>query len=136
MNDLRSFINDYPQWFSMGDETSLSAEYPYPGDTSLLNFSTSESNPRLGNGLLALLKTRKGVPDVKTALDWNFREHHGEESLDKNQSLGSWCLSETGLTYTSFFPNSMFTKGAIGNIGLWMMVRLRQLHQDQNDHIN
>ena len=85
---------------------------------------------------LALLKTREGVPDVKTALDWNFREHHGEESLDKNQSLGSWCLSETGLTYTSFFPNSMFTKGAIGNIGLWMMVRLRQLHQDQNDHIN
>ena len=135
MDELRSRINDTSQWFSMGDETSLSAEYPYPGDTSLLNFSTSESNPRLGNGLLALLRTRKGDPDGKTALDWNFKEHHGEKSL-RFQSLGSWCVSETGLTYTSFFPNDMFRKGATGNIGLWMMYRLIQLHQDLNDHIN
>ena len=49
------------------DETGLSAEYPYPGDTSLINFSTSESNPRLGNGLLTLLRTRKGDNDGKTA---------------------------------------------------------------------
>ncbi len=131
MDGLRNLINNAPDWFSMGDESSLSAEYPYPGDTSLLTISTSESNPRLGNGLLVLLQTRKGDPDGKTALDWNFNDHYGEKPL---QSFGSWCVSETGLTYTSFLPNAMFKMGATANVGLWMMQKLMYLHTKELDY--
>ena len=126
MNELRSQINNSPKWFSMGDDTSLSAEFPYPGETSLMNFNTSEQNPRMGNGLLITIRTRKGVVDTKTALDWNYQDHYGDKIT---QNIGSWSVADTGLAYVSFIPNVMFRRGATVNLGFWMMNKLMNLHQ-------
>jgi len=121
MAELPEFINRADKWFSMGSESGVSAEFPYPGRTSLLQFITDESNPRMGNGLLVLIRTPLSGVDPKYVLELNEFEQNSEAFL---QSIGSWCLQNGELNYVTFLPNSMYLKGMEKNLALWMMRRI------------
>src|SRR5262249_37235569 len=69
----------------------------------------TESNPRVGNGLLTLLTlpvgaTAPGDPrGARHALELNRREL--EEDTHAH-FLGSWCPTEQGLCFVTFYPNA------------------------------
>lgn len=130
MKQLLATFQQPPCVMATGDESGLTAEYPYPGNTSLVRLSTTERNPRAGNGLLALLTIPKGRSDPATArqaLDWNEKELR---SFTRTHFLGSWCMSDTGLTYATFYPNCIHREGCLMNIALTDIVRLQWLTED------
>ena len=47
----------------LGDESGLSAEFPFQSHTSLLTVSTRERNPQLGNGILLALHLPMGIDE-------------------------------------------------------------------------
>jgi hypothetical protein len=99
------------QFEANGDEGRLVVEFPFGAETSRLIADTTESNPRIGHGLLMHLTLPVGwgadVSDprgTQSALGLNRREL---TELTGAHFLGSWCPTEEGLTFISFFPNTM-----------------------------
>lgn len=134
MNQLLATFQQPPCVMAAGDESGLAAEYPYPGNTSLVRLSTTERNPRAGSGLLALLTIPKGRSDPATArqaLDWNEKELR---SFTRTHFLGSWCMSDTGLSHATFYPNCIHREGCLMNIAMTDIVRLQWLTEDILDY--
>lgn len=130
MKQLLATFQQPPCVIATGDKAGITAEYPYPGHTSLLRLSTTERNPRAGSGLLALLTVPEGKDDAATArqaLEWNEKELC---SLTRTHFLGSWCISETGLTYATFYPNCIYRNGCLMNIAMTNVLRAQWLTQD------
>jgi hypothetical protein len=94
---------------SNGDGDALVSEFPFGSDTSLLRVDATESNPRVGNGLLTLLTLPMGesapgdARGAQDALELNRRELQEDTHA---HFLGSWCSTEQGLCFVSFFPNA------------------------------
>jgi hypothetical protein len=126
--DTLAFFQSPPCVLATGSENGLSAEFPFGDFTSLLQMKTRETNPWLGNGLLALLsvpRTESGKENVKAArlaLDLNELE---VSSLTRAHFLGSWCPGNQGLTFVSFLPNAMRLAGGLPKVlvGTAMMSR-------------
>jgi hypothetical protein len=102
-----------------GGEDRLVVEFPFGTQTSLLVADGTEANPRVGNGLLMRLTLPLGAvatddpTGTQAALGLNRRELTGPSHA---HFLGSWCPTEQGLTFVSFFPNAMaaFRPGCVG----------------------
>src|SRR5262249_12162724 len=97
-----------------GDGERLCCEFPFCRETSLLVADSQEVNPRIGGGLLIRLTlpagaTAPGDPaGTRAALELNRRELTGRS---RAHFLGSWCPTEEGLCFVSFFPNILATLG-------------------------
>jgi hypothetical protein len=100
-----------------GDETGLSAEFPFQSRTSLLTISTEETNPQLGNGALLILKLPmqfEQTPGIRFALELNRREVN---SRTNTHFLGSWCWAHDTLCHVSFLPNAVrYGRGDLLNL--------------------
>jgi hypothetical protein len=130
MEQLVAKFQRAPCVWASGDKSGLAAEFPYPGETSLIQLETMDKHPRAGNGLLARLKIPEGKCDAATAreaLEWNKKEL---ASVTWARFLGTWCAMETGLTYVSFYPNyvgccpnSGYQKGCLEIIVNGLVVR-------------
>jgi hypothetical protein len=129
MQDALRWLEQTP-FLSNGDADSLVTEFPFGPRTSLLRADATESNPRVGNGLLTLLTLPVGEADpsdpegAKAALKLNRRE------LEENTHahfLGSWCPTEEGLCFVSFFPNSFaaISPGSLATLVQGSMFRAR-----------
>jgi hypothetical protein len=95
-------------FFSNGDETGFTAEFPFGGMTSLLTMRTGEAHPLLGNGLgirlvLPLMPGEsESAETVRVALKLNSAEV--SEHTDTHFAR-SWCPGARGLAHHSFLPN-------------------------------
>ena len=100
-----------PCLLASGDETGLTAEFPFLRENSLLTLSTKKPHPALGSGLLAILRLPSGGSDDErasltmrlNALDagWTSWTHFA----------GSWCSDDGGVAYVSFLPNVVYVVG-------------------------
>jgi hypothetical protein len=153
MRELLALLNKPPCVLATGDRRSISAEFPYPNSTSLIQLETEDKNPRVGNGLLALLtipdgahngasRPSAGTNDIvqalekgvdawrasgRSALKLNAREI---ASSTRAHFLGSWRQSDKGLTYASFYPNCLYRRGCLQNLAMNHIMRARWISED------
>jgi hypothetical protein len=120
-----------PCVMASGEKTGLAAEFPYPGPpvTSLLQLSTTEKDPRAGNGLFVLLTVPEGTDDAASAR--HALELNGTELNFPTWThfLGSW-MSQRTLTYAAFYPNFVHRMGCLQNIAMATVSRARWLTED------
>jgi hypothetical protein len=112
-----------------GDKIGLTAEFPYPGYTSLLRLDTTEKHPRAGNGLSVLLRIPEYTNDAATArhaLELNEAELN---SATWTHFLGAW-VSREGLAYAAFYPNWVHRIGGLWNIAKATAMRARWLTEE------
>jgi hypothetical protein len=116
VTETLKFLQRPPTVLATGDSDGLSAEFPFGGNTSLLQMSARESHPYLGNGLFILLEVPQGPsgatnPEAaRFALELNEREL---QSVSLAHFLGSWYPGQRALAFVSFFPNSMHMPGLV-----------------------
>jgi hypothetical protein len=130
MEQLVSMFQRPPCVLATGDKTGLTAEFPYPGYTSLLRLMTTEKDPRAGNGLFVLLTIPEGRNDVATArraLETNKVELN---CVTWTHFLGCWCASERGLTHAAFYPNFVHRIDCLQNIAMATVTRARWLTEE------
>jgi hypothetical protein len=119
--------------FGTADATGLTIETPFGDDSALLSLKTDQPHPRLGNGLLAVLKIPRFVEPEKAISDanWlNFLEARTWTSKGM-PFIGSWTTDigragEPGLmcvAYGSFIPNFIYNSGLAENLVLWGIAR-------------
>jgi hypothetical protein len=125
MFQVLRMLQEPPSILANGDENGIAAEFSFPGPrgSSLLRISTSEEHPRLGRGCLfrlTLPPPEAGLTSLSELLETNEREAEGH-----NYFLGSWCPTEEGPTYVSFFPNAAYRPGALQNLAMSLVNRAR-----------
>ena len=109
--------------FTNGDANGVTAEFPHPDLTWLLQIRADEEHTRAGNGLLSLLTMPDGQADLvnaRHALELNELEL---ESFTRTAFAGTWCAAKNGLTFVSFSPNCLYRKGCIQNIVMAQIIR-------------
>jgi hypothetical protein len=99
--------------------------------TSLLQLTTREAHPRIGNGLFCRLELPVNMSDEsanETASQLNLLDY---AAVDSPPFFGSWCsASQSGrVTYVSFWPNLLFHSGTAAMASSWMERRSAQAHQ-------
>jgi hypothetical protein len=99
--------------------------------TSLLQLTTREAHPRIGNGLFCRLELPLKMSDEdanETASRLNLLDF---AAADSPPFFGSWCSSpQSGrVTYVSFWPNLLFHPGTAAMVASWMEHRSAQAHQ-------
>ncbi len=116
--DALASLQRPPCLLATGDKSGLCAEFPFPGQSTLLQVSTSEVNPRAGRGLL--IRTTLPIEGQKAeffrvAMELNETEL---KSMTRCHFTGSWCAGEHGLTFVSFAPNILSAPSALTNL-IW-----------------
>lgn len=139
MEGLLEWMNGPPCVLATGGSEGVAAEYPFPGGTSLLTAGTSEPNPRLGNGVLVIIKLGVGGSDVETAREVLRLNELELMSSTWSHVMGSWCATEEGLCHASFFPNAIWKPGLLANLMQSAIVQLRHITEevysyDMSDH--
>jgi hypothetical protein len=130
MEQLVAALQQPPCVEANGEKTGLTAEFPYPGYTSLLRLITTEKDPRAGNGLFVLLTIPEGKNDVATARQALETNRIELNSVTWTHFLGCWCASERGLTYAAFYPNFIHRAGCLQNIAMATVTRARWLTEE------
>jgi hypothetical protein len=111
-------------------ETGLTAEFPWPDDSCLLEVSSREHHPELGSGvhmLLTLPLTLEKEEVFHKAVALNALESN---SLTRCPFTGSWCPEVTKLktpllAFTSFIPNLVYQPSLLPNLCIYMAHRAR-----------
>lgn len=100
-----------------GDESGLSAEFPFQSRTSLVTVTTEAGNLQVGNGVLMILHLPMNIEEtdgVRFAAKLTRREL---SSVTRTHYLGCWCWREDGLHFVTFLPNAIRTgRGDLLNI--------------------
>jgi len=92
-----------------GDESGLSAEFPFQSRTSLLTVTTDAGNPQVGNGVLMILHLPMNIGEAEGARFTANLTRRELFSVTRTHYLGCWCWREDGLHYVSFLPNAIRT---------------------------
>lgn len=127
-SQIRDLANQ-SNWFSMGDDNGLTAEYPFGNSTAMLQIKADEEHPILGSGVgmflhLPLWSKLNKAAEVACSLN------RGELSGGTMMHLtGSWCLKEISGQYlpafAQFIPSALYQPGILLNFALPMMTRAR-----------
>lgn len=120
--------------FANGDQTGLTAEVPFGSGSALIQCSTNQAHPQLGNGLLVTLQLPHNATDQADGgvAALNFFEARAWTEVP---NLGCWHLRNTGSdrgtvpAHSTFIPNALYRPGLIQNFVLWEMGRARWVRQ-------
>lgn len=117
-----------------GDETGLTEEFPFLDSTSLLQVTTDQPHPSLGNGMLLRLSIPEHVSDSDGPA-WANRMNLGElASLTRTNLLGSWTVVNNTPTFVAFYPNAAHVReGVLTNIVMNAGSRARWIAADYGD---
>jgi hypothetical protein len=129
MQEALCWLRQTP-FLSNGDTESFVSEFPFGHQTALLRVDATTSNPRVGNGLMMLLTLPVGETDpddprgARSALELNCRELTEDTHA---HFLGSWCPTEEGLCFVTFFPNTFaaISPGSVATLVQGSMFRAR-----------
>jgi hypothetical protein len=124
MVEARGIVQQHPSCgLATGDETEMRAGFPFGDETAVLQVIGEVNQPQMGHGMLILLKLPLGGEDAATkSMALGLNQLESEERI--GYSFGSWCATESGLTHTTFFPNSLYYPGLLTNLVLYEVHRL------------
>jgi hypothetical protein len=103
----------------------------------MLQLLTSQPHPRLGNGLLAVLKlpfTTNADEANAVSNQLNFLEATTWTKM-RMPLLGAWSTSpqsedgSAGPTFSTFLPNLVYQPGIAENLVLWSLARARWVRE-------
>lgn len=125
--DIAAQFGRLEHCFGNGDGGGLSLEVPFGSDTALIQLSTNQPHPQLGNGLLATLKLPVWIDDPMS-MDPNWYNLLELSSLTYVPLIGSWCTypmndEQSVIAFSSFIPNLLYQPSLATNMALWMMGR-------------
>jgi hypothetical protein len=120
--------NDFA--FGMGDSNGLTIETPFGVDSALIQVVTDQPHPRLGTGLLAILKLPFIPADARAAEFANTLNYHEAGRWNENHCplIGAWSVdgnSQERVAFNTFIPNALYQRGLAENVTLWMLSRAR-----------
>lgn len=113
--------------FATGDNTSLTAEFPFNNETSMMRVITTEPHPVLGSGIgmflhLPIRSTVENCSSIASQL--NNAEVNKPEMF---HFMGSWCVKELGEfsvpAFAFFIPSLLYQRGLLTNLILSMVQR-------------
>jgi hypothetical protein len=126
--------------FGFADEAGLSLETPFGDHTAILLLKTNVPHPRLGNGLLAILKIPL-LSELDEANEFCIQLNFAEATLWSKGSafIGNWSANEApaegtqeiafGPAFSSFVPNLVYGPGLAVNLVLYMIRRAQWVCQ-------
>lgn len=118
-----------------GDETGLTQEFPFPGGTSLLQVTTEEPHPALGNGMLMRLSLPERVSEAEGPGWANAMNSNELVSLTRSNFVGSWTVVNGTPTFVSFYPNAArLSDGLLTNLVINATSRSRWVAYDRGDN--
>ncbi len=131
--EMRNLVKTFqrpPCLMASGDGSGLAAEFPFLGESSLVTFATDERHPRLGAGLLMLLRipwsgSREDGASLALRLNGLEREH-----LTMIPFAGSWCADDDGVAYVSFLPDILHARGLLASLGMGMALRAKRVAEE------
>lgn len=124
-NFARQLIQGPPCIMANSTDTGLTIEYPFPGQSSLLQFETREPHRRLGNGLRATLRLPSGSLSPETTRKALALNNLEARVMKAANMIGSWTASDTGLVFTAYFPNCLHSPNVVTNVVLDFVSRAR-----------
>lgn len=126
LNQIQDMFNE-GNCFSMGDDTGLTAEFPFGEQSSMMRVITNEPHRILGNGVgmflhLPIRTTNDECSSIACALN--------RAEADKSavgHFLGSWCVKELGNfsvpAFAFFIPALLYQPGILTNLIMSMVQR-------------
>ena len=127
--------------FGFADKQGLTIETPFGDHTAILLLKTDQPHPRLGNGLLAILKIPL-LSELEGANDFSIKLNYAEALLWYEYApplIGNWCANEGrvqgeerpsfGPAFSSFIPNLLYQPGLAENVVLFALNRARWVRQ-------
>ncbi len=127
---IKGLLDRPPSLMTNGDERGITAEFPFPMLSMLLQVQTEDYNTNLGHGLLTLLRLSDNPGDALPGdcLEINEREL---ASLTRSYFVGSWCDDPQGLrTFVTFLPNVLFSPATIERMVVSDAMRAMWVSQD------
>ena len=111
-----------------GDETGVTMEVPFGGETALIQLDTTWEHPDLGSGLVSRLSLPREGTRPAWAAQQNRREVH---SLTRSHLVGGWVADSPFPTFRAFSPNILARTGfAAVNVALSMIGRARWMAEE------
>jgi hypothetical protein len=139
-DEFEEFAEEYATndaCFGTGDFEGMSLETPFGSDSALIQFTTADQYPPLGNGLFigTQIRTSNDFDQVcESAGAMNFLE-----SVDWSDfpQMGCWhplrvSDREVRLAHTCFVPNAFYAEGLVTNFALWAIARVQLAKQALN----
>jgi hypothetical protein len=123
LEHARKMLDRPPRVLCTGDSSGFAIEFPFPEHTSLLRYETQKPHCVYGAGLAAQLTLPIGNAEHETrkqALEFNQAEI---SEMTGANFVGSWCATEQGLSFVSFFPNLMHATDVTPNIVMNQVIR-------------
>lgn len=107
------------------DEGAISASVTTDRKTSLLEISTKERHPVLGQGLTVRLRLPVALSPEGQALVADELNHWERGHLDMVPSLGAWAPDSqvSSVAYRAFFPSAFSPQVYLRNMVWWMAGR-------------
>ena len=134
--------------FANGDESGLTAELPFFGDTpmmmkaalglagppetSLVQLLTQPRHPGYGSGMLALLKLPLEQPAEEIRRLAHGLNRAEAVELTGFPQFGAWCCdpgNETTLAHAAFVPSALYDPGLISTLLFYTALRNEWAHQ-------
>lgn len=124
--EAEAYIHGPPSLLSNGDETGLTAEFPWDDFSSLCRFKSDERHPRYGHGLFMKqsfpVPVKSEVDGIKLALELNAQEL---DQIPYGYGLGSYCFENGSLHFVAFYPNFISKFASLENLYFASATRAR-----------
>jgi len=124
--EAEAYIHGPPSLLSNGDETGLTAEFPWDDFSSLCRFKSDERHPRYGHGLFMKqsfpVPVKSEVDGIKLALELNAQEL---DQIPYGYGLGSYCFENRSLHFVAFYPNFISKFASLENLYFASATRAR-----------
>jgi hypothetical protein len=119
---------------ALGDENGLTQEFPFLQSTSLLQATTNEPHPALGNGMLLRLSLPEHVSDSEGPAWANNMNRLELDRLTRTNLLGSWAVVNNTPTFVAFYPNAArLGDGFLTNIVMNATGRAKWIAEERGD---
>jgi hypothetical protein len=121
--------------FGFGDPNTLTLETPFGTHLATLQLITDRPHPRLGNGLLAVLRLPWLMQDDQAVSQTNELNLLEAQGLTGIPLMGNWSTIPSAdpnahfPAYRSFIPNLLYRPGIAENFVLWALARARWIRE-------
>jgi len=125
LSRLASFCERPPCLSSSFGDGQLTAEFPFLGESSVLEMTTEEPHAAFGNGLRARLTLPVGATPAERAAVAGRLNRTELEGCNWTNFAGAWSDGGDGVTYTTFLPNFVNRQELLLDVGFGLAYRAR-----------
>jgi hypothetical protein len=136
VDEFDDFVDEYgecDECFGSSDETGMTLETPFGGNSAVIRFRCDEPHLQLGNGLLVTMRlpfipSEEGA--IVQAAYLNFLESKFWTNVPQ---LGCWGVDSKGeeisVVHSCFVPNALYVEGLAANLASYSLDRARWVRQ-------